>query len=155
MQQSGRWLAAVVVVIIGALSLLAYARASSVGIPVSAVESESEPAHVEPIEGSELSRVTLSEKAAQRLNIQTAQIRDEQVGETTRQVIPYSALIYDPSGATWAYTNPEPLVYVRESITVDTIQGDLVVLSAGPPSGTTVVTVGAAELYGTEYGVGH
>ena len=103
-------------------------------MPVSAVESESEPAHVEPIEGSELSRVTLSEKAAQRLDIQTAQIRDDD-RRAPRQVIPYSALLYDPTGATWAYTSPEPLTFVRESITVESIQGDLVVLSAGPPTG--------------------
>jgi hypothetical protein len=30
-----------------------------------------------------------------------------------------------------------------------------VVLSNGPATGTAVVTVGAAELYGTETGVGH
>ena len=37
----------------------------------------------------------------------------------------------------------------------DSIQGDLAVLAAGPPVGATVVTAGAAELFGTEFGVGH
>jgi hypothetical protein len=29
------------------------------------------------------------------------------------------------------------------------------VLSSGPPVGTRIVTVGVAELFGTEFGVGH
>lgn len=69
-------------------------------------------------------------------------------------VIPYAAVIYDLNGNTWTYTNPQPLTFVREPITVDYIEGELAVLSAGPPIGTTVVTVGVAELYGTETGVG-
>lgn len=34
------------------------------------------------------------------------------------------------------------------------IDGDLAVLSHVPPAGTQIVTVGAAELFGTEFGVG-
>lgn len=56
-------------------------------------------------------------------------------------------------GETWAYTNPEPLVFIRQSIIIDFIEGDLAVLSEGPATGTAVVTVGAAELYGAEVGV--
>ena len=63
-------------------------------------------------------------------------------------------MLYDPNGDTWAYTNPEPLVFVRAPITVVTIDGNRAVLSAGPAAGTQVVTVGAAELLGTEYEVG-
>jgi hypothetical protein len=37
---------------------------------------------------------------------------------------------------------------------VDHIQGDLVVLQEGPAAGTSVVTVGAVELYGADTGVG-
>jgi hypothetical protein len=68
--------------------------------------------------------------------------------------MPYAAVLYDPNGDTWAYTNPEPLVFVRSPITVVTIEGNRAVLSAGPAAGTQVVTVGAAELLGTEYEVG-
>jgi hypothetical protein len=113
------------------------------------------PASVEHIEGSDLSRVTLSERAIERLDIQTIQVREETVSGTPRHVIPYSAVLYDPDGTTWAYTNPEPSVFVRHQISVDYIDGDIAVLTDGPPIGTTVVTVGATELYGTEYGVGH
>jgi hypothetical protein len=51
------------------------------------------------------------------------------------------------------YTNPEPLVFLRSPITIDYIDGDLAVLSEGPAVGTAVVTLGAAELFGTETGV--
>lgn len=74
-------------------------------------------------------------------------MQDEQL------VVPYSAVMYHFDGSTWTYTNPEPFVYVRESITIDHIDGDVAFLSEGPPAGTTVVTVGAAELYGVEFGV--
>jgi hypothetical protein len=72
-----------------------------------------------------------------------------------RTVIPYGALIYDLNGDTWVYTSPEPRTYIRETITVDYIDGDLAVLVEGPAAGTEVVTAGAAELYGEEFGVGH
>lgn len=104
----------------------------------------------EPIAGSELLRITLVEEAVQRLAIETAEVVE--VGPDL--AIPYGALLYDAQGGAWAYTNPEPLVYVREAIEVDHIEDDLVILSAGPAPGTAVITVGAAELYGVESGVG-
>ena len=113
----------------------------------------SDVATVEPIEGSDVARVTLSEDAARRLDITTAPIA-ELGGGTARTAMPYAAVLYDPNGDTWAYTNPEPLVFVRSPITVVTIEGKRAVLSAGPAAGTQVVTVGAAELLGTEYEVG-
>ncbi len=73
---------------------------------------------------------------------------------TQRSVAPYAAVIYGLQGDTWLYTNPEPMTYVREPVTIDYIDGELAVLAEGPPAGTVVVTAGAAELYGTEFGVG-
>ena len=69
------------------------------------------------------------------------------------KVIPYAAVLYGVNGETWAYTNPEPLVFVREAITIDYVEGDQAFLSEGPQAGTAVVTVGGAELFGTETGV--
>jgi len=68
--------------------------------------------------------------------------------------IPYSAVIYGLNGETWAYTNPEPLTYVRHPITIDYIDGGLAILLDGPSQGTDIVTIGVAELFGTETGVG-
>ena len=72
---------------------------------------------------------------------------------TGKFLIPYSALLYLPDGTTIAYTNPEGHAYVRETVTVESIRGDQAVLTAGPPVGTAVVTAGAAELWGTEFGI--
>jgi hypothetical protein len=219
------------------------------------------PAYLEPIEGTELQRVILTEKAAQRLDIQTALVREEQVmrkwivggvvvapaesaaadptslwvrvlldqseldrvnrraparilplddeeeededdeadelfaeadegpgddaeeggqglfylmrkGETglapgqrvlvelsrsgsggSRKIIPFAAVIYEPNGTTWVYTNPETLIFIRQPIVIDYIEGGLAVLFEGPEAGIAVVTVGAAELFGAETGV--
>ncbi len=108
-------------------------------------------AKVEAVKGTDLSRVTLSQQAADRLGIQTAQVR---AGPAGRTIIPYAAVLYDETGDTWTFTSPQPLTYLRHQIEVDLIQGNRALLSAGPPVGTTVVTVGAAELLGTELGVG-
>ena len=75
-------------------------------------------------------------------------------GGEKRKIIPYSAVLYDAKGNTWVYTNPEQLVFNRQPIRIETITGDKVILVDGPPVGTALVTVGGAELYGTEFGVG-
>jgi hypothetical protein len=115
------------------------------------------PAHVEHIEGEEVSRVTLTEKAAQRLGVTLDVVRDQRVARsgTVRKVVPYGAVLYDPAGRTWVYTSPDSLVFVRREIVVDYIEGDLAVLTDGPPAGTRVVTLGATELHGAEFEIGH
>ena len=122
---------------------------------------EDEPAKVEPVAGTHINRITLTGLAAERLGIETAQVRipsahgkgptDGSVANET--VIPYSAVIYDPQGRAWTYTSPTPLVFVRERIVVDRIVGHAALLDDGPAPGTTVVTVGVPELWGTEYEV--
>jgi hypothetical protein len=112
---------------------------------------------MEPVdEESGLNRLTVQERAAERIGIETEQVGAAAPagGDSQRTTVPYAAVIYDPQGATWVYTNPEPLVFVRHSITVDHIEGDVALLLDGPPAGTSVVTVGVAELFGMELGVG-
>jgi hypothetical protein len=113
--------------------------------------SHHEPAKLEPIKGTDVKRVIFDAEGAKRVGLQTAQVR----GAGQRKVIPYAAIIYDPEGNTFTYTSPEPLVYVREKVKVDYVAGDRVVLSEGPSVGTEIVTVGAAEVYGTEFEVAH
>jgi hypothetical protein len=117
----------------------------------SSEDAATEPATVEPVDGTDLSRVTLTDEAADRLDIQTASVEGGAGGQI---VMPYAALVYSPTGETWAYTNPEGLTFVRQEIVVDRIDGDRAVLSKGPAPGTKVATVGVAELYGAESGVG-
>ncbi|WIG60053.1 MAG: hypothetical protein OJF49_002801 [Ktedonobacterales bacterium] len=142
-----RW-AILLLFIIAGLQLVAC------GQPSTTASGGEEPAKVDPVAGTDLSRVIVTEEAAKRLDIQTATVHDAQMRGTLRLVAPYSAVLYDMNGATWVYTNPSPLTFVRESITVEYIEGDLAVLAAGPPAGTVVVTVAGPELYGIEAGVG-
>ena len=66
-------------------------------------------------------------------------------------------MFYDTHGNTWTYTNPEPLVFVRQPIDIEHIEGDLAILKQGSAVGGAVVTAGAAELWGIEskFGGGH
>jgi hypothetical protein len=113
------------------------------------------PATVEKIEGSDFSKVTLTERAAQRIELQTGAVTEAEVSGAARLTVPYGAIFYDSMGNAWVYTNPEGLSFVRAAVTIERIEGDVAVLTAGPEIGTKVVSQGAALLYGTEFGVGH
>ena len=104
---------------------------------------------VQKQEGSP-SLLTLSEHAAQRLGVTTAEVRQV----SGRPLIPYAAIIYDAEGSTWVYTASAARTFQRAPIVVDIIKGDDAILTDGPAAGTAVVTVGAAQLYGAETGVG-
>jgi hypothetical protein len=149
MRHSKRWIAVLgLLIAIPQLSACTQTSAEATG--------GAEPAKVEQVEGSEdTSRVTLTPKAVERLGIRTTPIGETTVAGKKRKVIPYGAVLYDAEGKTSVYVSPGPNTYVRQPITVDFIQGDRAVLVAGPTAGTAIVTVGAAELYGTETGVGH
>jgi hypothetical protein len=145
MQGRTRWLAAVAV---GVLSLCACSNGGS------AKQSETAPpAIVEAVAGSNLRRVVLSAKAVERLGVTTAAVaQGASAGAVGPQAaVPYASVLYDPGGATWVYATVGLRSYQRYPVTVDRIDGDLAYLSAGPPAGTQVVTVGAAEVYGSEF----
>lgn len=111
------------------------------------------PVQLEEIEGSKLKRVILTEKAAQRIDVQTVKVTSRLDNGVSRDVVPYAAVIYDIEGNTWVYTNPAPLTYVREQIVVEHIDGDTAFLSQKMRSKSPVVIVGVAEIYGAETGV--
>lgn len=144
-----RWIVALL--IIGCLQLAACAQAAT---SAGGGGDVPEPAKVEPIAGTDVSRVILTADAAARIGIQTATVQQRQTAGTSRTVVPYSAVIYDLHGDAWVYTNPSPLTYVRAAIHADHIDGDQTVLVNGPPAGTAIVTIGAAELFGAELGIG-
>lgn len=119
---------------------------------------EIHPAHIEHIEGSKFSKLELTDKAIERTDIKIGEVAEEMVAHSEPHAtltVPYGALIYGPHGETWVYTNPASQTYVRAEVKVDFVQGGKVYLLEGPPVGTKVVSQGAAELYGTEYSVGH
>jgi hypothetical protein len=141
------WVAALLL-----LAVLPFAGCQGGGEEASAAD---EPAKVEPVEGSDgLFQVTLTAKAAERIDLQTAVVRTEGEGAAERTIVPYSAIVYETDGETWLYTSTEDLSFVREHIVVEEIEGDRAVLSEGPAAGTEVVTVGVAELFGAEHGIG-
>jgi hypothetical protein len=143
------WLvAALITVGLGVAGCAATSAATSPGAP-----AEAPPARIAEIPGKDVKSVTLSEHAAKRLGVETIELAAAPQGMS----VPYSAVFYTPDGSAWVYTLTQPLTYVREKVTVATVagaKGDQAFLSAGPAVGTTIVKIGAIELYGAEIGVG-
>ncbi len=69
--------------------------------------------------------------------------------------VPASAILRDIYGGEWVYAKTEADTYVRQRIEVAATEGGRAILSRGLRPGTLVVTAGAAELFGTEFGVAH
>lgn len=108
-----------------------------------------EPVKVEKVQSGP-ARVTLTERAAQRLGIETVTV-EERDG---RKVVSSGAVILDAQGRRWLYVSEQPLVFLRHPIRIEREDAGLAWLAEGPPAGTRVVTVGAAELHGAETGIG-
>jgi hypothetical protein len=152
------------VLLMGAVVTVSFVTASRRSHTVAPVTSpDGPPVTIEPVEGTDIHRLTLSARAAERLGIETAVMgapvptaasRLAGVGASAggRVVVPYSAVLYDARGDTWVYTSPEALVFVRQRVSVDRIDGDRVILTDGPPAGVAFVTVGGAELLAAELG---
>jgi hypothetical protein len=70
-------------------------------------------------------------------------------------VVPYAAILYDVNGGEWIYVRKADHVYTRQRVAVRAIVGGAAMIAAGPPVGTEIVTTGAPELFGTEFGVAH
>lgn len=140
------------VILVAAIPAVSFFAAGQRSVASAAnVAGVERPAVLEPVPGTDLHRVTLSARAAERLRIVTAPA----VATRGRIAVPYAAVLYDVDGDAWVYTSPEPLVYVRHRVRVDYIDGTQAVLSEGPAPGTAVVTAGGAELLGAEYEGGH
>lgn len=88
-------------------------------------------------------------RPGERVAVRLARLESE-----TGLVVPKAALLHDAYGGTWVYVVREPRVYVRQRVVVADITGSLAVLSQGPAAGARVVTDGAAELFGVEFGAG-
>jgi RND family efflux transporter MFP subunit len=79
-------------------------------------------------------------------------VRVKLQGASDQRVVPWSAVMHDIHGGTWVYENTAPLTYVRRRVQVKYIVDELAVLESGPPVGAQIVTAGAVELFGTEFG---
>jgi hypothetical protein len=126
--------------------------------PVS-TSAGSQPSRVEPVVGAKTSRVVLTRQASLLLGIKTEVVRKATKGSNQATLVPAAALVYEADGSVWVYTigdttnAAETVTFLRVAVTVTRIDGDSAELQSGPPAGAPVVTVGGAELLGTEYGV--
>ncbi len=110
------------------------------------------PARVEATNDAKIMKVTLTPKAAERLGIVIDEVRVDPSG---RRIVPYASVLYDLTGKTWVYISADPLTFVRGAVVIDTIKGDNVYLTDGPPAGTKVLAAGVPQVFGAEVKVGH
>ncbi|HYN08815.1 MAG TPA: efflux RND transporter periplasmic adaptor subunit [Vicinamibacterales bacterium] len=66
-------------------------------------------------------------------------------------VVPQSAVVYDVNGGVWVYEQRAPNQFARRRVELGGPAGTNVIVTRGLAEGVTVVSVGAAELYGTEF----
>ena len=110
------------------------------------------PARVEATLDAKIKKITLTPKAAERLGIQIDEVRVDPSG---RRIVPYASVLYDLTGKTWVYISADPLTFFRGAVEIDTIKGDNVYLTDGPPAGTRVLATGVPQVFGAEVKVGH
>ena len=115
------------------------------------------PSQVEEIAGTDLHKVTWTKQAAERTGLETGEVTEMKGprDEEQKLTVPYASILYTADGKAWVYKMPEDRVFIRHEIDVDYIDGQLAYLDAGPPAGAKVATVGVAEIYGSEFEVGH
>lgn len=108
-----------------------------------------EAAHMEESDGH--TRIVLTQGAADRLDLKTAPVEAD--GDAL--VVPDSALMWDSDGTTVLYEQVDDLAYSPVMVEVAHQEDGQAWLVTGPPVGAIVVSLGAAELYGVEHGIGH
>ena len=69
-------------------------------------------------------------------------------------VVPSAAIVYDLQGGTWVYEALGDHKYARRRVGLKSQAGNKALIDRGLDAGKNVVTSGAAELFGTEFGVG-
>lgn len=74
------------------------------------------------------------------------------VAAATALDVPASAILTDINGGEWVYVETAARTYERRRVEVARITGGRAVLARGLEAGAKVVTAGAAELFGTEFG---
>lgn len=133
----------------GSAALALTLALAACGGDAGAIELEP-PATKVKIEGTDRYVVHVTEKAAERLDINTTEVSDTERGPA----VPSAAVILDPTGTFWVYVTDEPLAYYREEISPVRQEDGWAYYTNGPAPGTTVVIEAVPELYGEETGVG-
>lgn len=68
--------------------------------------------------------------------------------------VPESAIVRDVTGTAWVYLAVAERAYERRRVEVVNVAGSDAVLARGIVAGARIVTTGASELFGTEFGTG-
>ncbi len=76
-------------------------------------------------------------------------------GTTEGLAVPTAAIVRDINGGEWVYRKTEPNVFMRQRIAVASVSDGTALLANGLERGAEIVTDGAAELFGTEFGTPH
>lgn len=88
-------------------------------------------------------------RPGERVSVQLPMTGSEQA-----LVVPTAAVLYDMNGGTWIYESTGPTAFVRRRIEIRSQIGAKTLITRGIDAGKKVVTAGAAELFGTEFGAG-
>jgi len=93
------------------------------GVQILACQQKPEvPANITPAgveyTGQGLYRVRLTAKRAEELGIKTALVREEEMSGKLCKIVPATAVVPDQHGNAWVFKNPDSLVFVRERISV-------------------------------------
>jgi RND family efflux transporter MFP subunit len=75
-------------------------------------------------------------------------------GAESALAVAESALLTDVHGNVWVYARVADHKYARRRVEVARLAGGVAALTRAPAPGTPIVTTGAAELYGIEFGAG-
>jgi hypothetical protein len=75
-------------------------------------------------------------------------------GEEESLVVPWAAVLHDVNGGTWVYEKLAPQSYARRRVQVKRVIDGIAAIADGLKPGANVAITGAAELFGTEFGVG-
>lgn len=143
---------------LASLDPAAPARVSRLGEPSSAEGIAAEPVSAPPSADPLAATVDLFYALPTAASLRPGERVRVAVPQTTPAstlAVPRSAVVTDVHGGEWVYEVTAPGTYVRRRVAVRRVEGDLALLSRGPREGATVVSVGAMELYGTEFGAGH
>jgi RND family efflux transporter MFP subunit len=70
-------------------------------------------------------------------------------------LVPEASVLYDIHGDAWVYEDLGGNAYARKRVQIARHAGGFAVIARGIAPGAKVVTAGAAELFGTEFGAGH
>jgi len=142
---------------LSALALTAVATLTGCG-PAATAPAGEPPVSLAAVPGQQgLKQVVLAGDAVTKVGITTQPLAETVATVNgvsgSHKVIPYSAVVYHTDGSTWTFVETAARTFVRQPITVAEVQGQIAVLTAGPQVGAKVVTVGAPELLGAEYGI--